>query len=61
MLVNSGSLFTIISKDVFERDLKGKMSALLQPDIRAVGYGGKRINILGMDWKDIFQGKWGTW
>ncbi|KAJ1113199.1 hypothetical protein NDU88_001454 [Pleurodeles waltl] len=57
VLVDSGSLFTLISKDVYVEVLKGKIGDLQSADVKAVGYGGKRINILGIKWMDIlFKG-----
>ncbi|KAJ1200459.1 hypothetical protein NDU88_004283 [Pleurodeles waltl] len=53
VLVDSGSLFTLISKNVFMECLEGKIEDLQNADVRAVGYGGKRINILVMKWMDI--------
>ncbi|KAJ1182633.1 hypothetical protein NDU88_007817 [Pleurodeles waltl] len=59
LLVDSGSLFTLISKEVY--DSKWMESAdknLSVPDIKAVGYAGKRIDIVGMRWMSIsFKGR----
>ncbi|KAJ1194109.1 hypothetical protein NDU88_003404 [Pleurodeles waltl] len=57
VLVDSGSLFTLISKDVYVECLERKIEDLQSADVKAVGYGGNRINILGMRWMDIlFKG-----
>ncbi|KAJ1179272.1 hypothetical protein NDU88_004506 [Pleurodeles waltl] len=53
MLVDSGSLFTFISRETYEKTLGKKFADLLKTDIKTVGYGGKRIEILGMQWTDI--------
>ncbi|KAJ1103331.1 hypothetical protein NDU88_000757 [Pleurodeles waltl] len=45
VLVDSGSLFTLISKEIYEDVLKGKIEDFQSADVRAVGYGGKRIDI----------------
>ncbi|KAJ1177256.1 hypothetical protein NDU88_002517 [Pleurodeles waltl] len=54
VLVDSGSLFTLISKNIYVDVLKGKIEDLQSADVKAVGYGGKRINILGIKWMDIW-------
>ncbi|KAJ1186028.1 hypothetical protein NDU88_002813 [Pleurodeles waltl] len=57
VLVDSGSLFTLISKDVYVECLERKVEDLQAADVKAVGYGGNKINILGMKWMDIlFKG-----
>ncbi|KAJ1218182.1 hypothetical protein NDU88_005765 [Pleurodeles waltl] len=57
MLVDSGSLCTLISKDVYEGILREKFEDLQTADVKAVAYGGKRINIVGVRWMDIiFKG-----
>ncbi|KAJ1180530.1 hypothetical protein NDU88_005751 [Pleurodeles waltl] len=53
VLVDSGSLFTLISRETYEKILGKKFADLLKTDVKAVGYGGKRIDILGMQWMDI--------
>ncbi|KAJ1216464.1 hypothetical protein NDU88_004066 [Pleurodeles waltl] len=53
ILVDSGSLYTLISKDVYEGILKEKIEDLQTTDVKAVGYGGKRNDIVGMRWMDI--------
>ncbi|KAJ1163651.1 hypothetical protein NDU88_004106 [Pleurodeles waltl] len=53
VLVDYGSLFTLISKDVYVEVLKGKIEDLERADGMAVGYGGRKINIIGMKWMDI--------
>ncbi|KAJ1217872.1 hypothetical protein NDU88_005459 [Pleurodeles waltl] len=59
LLVDLGSLFTHISREVC--DSKWMDSAhknLSVPDIKAVGYAGKRIEIVGMRWMSIsFKGR----
>ncbi|KAJ1179463.1 hypothetical protein NDU88_004697 [Pleurodeles waltl] len=53
LLMDSGSLFTLISRETFEGTLRKKVEDLLKTDVRAVGCGGRRIEILGMQWMDI--------
>ncbi|KAJ1208916.1 hypothetical protein NDU88_004298 [Pleurodeles waltl] len=58
-LVDSGSLFTLTSKEVYELKWTNPAdSNLAVPDIKAVGYAGKRIKIVGMRWMSIsFKGR----
>ncbi|KAJ1203900.1 hypothetical protein NDU88_007681 [Pleurodeles waltl] len=57
VLVDSGSLFTLISRETYEKILGKKCEDLLKTDVKGVGHGGKRIEILGMQWMDIlFKG-----
>ncbi|KAJ1156154.1 hypothetical protein NDU88_008878 [Pleurodeles waltl] len=54
LLVDSGSLFRLISKKVYEEQWTNSRSEnLLEPDIKAVGYAGKRIEMFGMRWMTI--------
>ncbi|KAJ1137863.1 hypothetical protein NDU88_004259 [Pleurodeles waltl] len=53
VLVDSGSLFTLISRVTYEKILGKKFEDLFKTDVKAVGNGGKRMEILGMQWMDI--------
>ncbi|KAJ1172394.1 hypothetical protein NDU88_004241 [Pleurodeles waltl] len=59
LLVDLGSLFTLISKEVYESEWTNPTDKnLAVPDIKAVGYAGKRIKIVGMRWMSIsFEGR----
>ncbi|KAJ1197135.1 hypothetical protein NDU88_000997 [Pleurodeles waltl] len=49
LLVDSGSLFTLISKEVFESGWTNSLCKNLStPDIKAVGNAGRRIELIGM-------------
>ncbi|KAJ1112760.1 hypothetical protein NDU88_001021 [Pleurodeles waltl] len=51
LMVDSGSLFTLVSKKVYESEWTNSADRILvEPDIKAVGYTGKRIEIVGMRW-----------
>ncbi|KAJ1112996.1 hypothetical protein NDU88_001256 [Pleurodeles waltl] len=59
LLVDSGSLFTLISREAYDSEWTDPADKNLSvPDIKAVGYAGKRIDIVGMRWMSIsFKGR----
>ncbi|KAJ1198957.1 hypothetical protein NDU88_002795 [Pleurodeles waltl] len=53
LLALAGDKYSPIRKGTYEDTLKKKLGELLEADVKAVGYGGKIIEIMGKQWMDI--------